>query len=102
MMDVKGFLFSYPFVDENNPETYDNPFYCDKENYTYSMCFDIPSKHKLACHYERKENSKRKRWISLRLDKVTRELFTMDSRKLTEDRQLKIFMGNCEKVNKLF
>ena len=98
----EGFRFSYPFVDKNNPETYDDTFYCDKENYTYSMCFDIPSKQELACYYERKENSEQIRKITLRLDKVTRELFTVDFSKLTEDRQMRTFTGNCEKVDKLF
>ena len=95
--------FRFPFsTDENDQEVYSDPFYCDKENFTYSMCFDIPSKPELKCRYRRKVNSELKRSISLSLDKVTGELFTWDSRKLTEDGQLRTFTGNCEKVDKLF
>ncbi len=95
--------FRFPFsTDENDQEVYSNPFYCDKENFTYSMCFDIPSKPELKCRYRREVNSELKRSISLSLDKVTGELSFIDTRRFIGDNRLDLFTGNCEKVDKLF
>ena len=90
------------FRDKNNHGPNYNPFYCDKESYTYSMCFDTPSNPGLHCFYKRQENSNLKRLISLRLDKVTTELIFTDIRRFIGDNQHDSFTGNCEKVDKLF
>ena len=90
------------FRDKNDYGPNYNPFYCDKESYTYSMCFDTPSNPELHCFDKRQDNSNLKRLISLKLDKVTTELFFTDIRRFIGDNQMDTFTGNCEKVDKLF
>ena len=98
---LEGYRFPYP-TDKNDQERYDNPSYYDTENFTYSWCFDNPSKPELECEYKYTKNSEIKKSITLYLDRISGKLFFIDFKDFLGKKTEIGFLGYCEKVDKLF